>query len=339
MGGRRWTAAAVPDLSGRTAVVTGANAGIGLETARVLAAHGAEVVLACRSLDRANRAADRIRTENRRASVATVRLDLASLASVREAAKEIRSACPRLALLINNAGVMELPYERTEDGFELTLATNHLGHFALTGLVLDRLLETPGSRIVTTSSLGHLDGVMNFDDLQSERGYQPARAYYQSKLANLLFTYELDRQLRAAGAATIALGSHPGVVHTNLFRTRSKLEQMLISPRMRVINFWAVQSVPMGALPTLRAAVDPLARGGGYYGPHRRFYTRFTGYPALAESSARSHDVADQARLWEVSEQLTGVRYDIKAARPYPEGLCPQLARVTAITTVTCGPR
>ena len=336
---KRWTTADIPDLSGRTAVVTGANAGLGLETARELAGHGADVVLACRDLDKAKRAADQIRAADRRARVTTVRLDLASLASVREAADEIRSACARLALLINNAGVMELPYERTEDGFELTFATNHLGHFALNGLVLDRLLATPGSRIVTLSSLGHLDGAMNFDDLQSEGGYRPDEAYGQSKLANLLFTYELDRRLRAAGAPTIALASHPGVVYTNLFRTRSKLEQALISPRMRVINFWAVQSVQMGALPTLRAAVDPSAGGGAYYGPHHRFYSRFTGYPDLAKSSERSHDAADQARLWEVSEQLTGVTYHITAGPPYPEGLCPQLAKVTATTTVTYGPR
>ena len=310
MRARRWTAAAIPDLSGRTAVVTGANAGIGLETARVLARHGAEVILACRNLDRAKRAADLIRAENGGASVATVRLDLASLASVRHAAEEIRSTWPRLALLINNAGGMEPPYERTEDGFELTLASNHLGHFALTGLVLDRLLVTPGSRIVTISSIGHMDGVISFDDLQSERGYDPGAAYGQSKLANLLFTYELDRRLSAAGAPTIALGSHPGVVYTDLFRTRSKLNQALLSPRLRIINFWAVQNVHMGALPALRAATDPSAQGGGYYGPRGRF---FTGYPEPVTSSARSHDVADQARLWQVSEELTGVCYDIKA--------------------------
>jgi NAD(P)-dependent dehydrogenase (short-subunit alcohol dehydrogenase family) len=336
---KRWTTADIPDLSGRTAVVTGANAGLGLQTARVLAERGAEVVLACRDLDKAKRAADRIRAGDRRARVTTVRLDLASLASVREAADEIRSVCQRLALLINNAGVMEVPYERTEDGFELTFATNHLGHFALTGLVLDRLLATPGSRIVTLSSLGHLDGAMSFDDLQSEGGYRPDEAYGQSKLANLLFTYELDRRLRGAGAPTIALASHPGVVYTNLFRTRSRLEQALISPRMRVINFWAVQSVQMGALPTLRAAADPSARGGEYYGPRRRFYTRFTGYPGLAESSERSHDAADQARLWEVSERLTGVTYHITAGPPYAEALCRQLARGTATTMVTSAPR
>jgi len=317
-GGRRWTAADVPDLSGRTAVVTGANAGIGFETARVLAARGAEVVLACRDLGRAEQAADNIRARNGRARLGTVRLDLASLAGVREAAAEIRATYPRLSLLINNAGVMEPPYERTEDGFELTFGTNHLGHFALAGLVLDRLLATPGSRIVTLSSVGHLEGVMNFDDLQSEHGYVPAEAYYQSKLANLLFTFELDRRLRAAGAATSALAAHPGVVYTNLFQTRPRREQFLMRPSMRVINFWVIQSVPKGALPTLRAATDPAARGGEYYGPRGPFYARITGYPALAESSPRAHDVADQALLWEVSERLTGVRYDITSPSALP---------------------
>jgi NAD(P)-dependent dehydrogenase (short-subunit alcohol dehydrogenase family) len=311
----RWTEADVTDQTGRTSVITGANCGIGFETARVLASHGAQVVLACRDTGKAQQAADRIRAEDGQARIAIVRLDLASLASVREAAEEIRATCPRLALLINNAGVMEVPYQRTEDDFELTLATNHLGHFALTGLVLDRLLETPGSRIVTMSSQGHEEGVMNFGDLQSERGYQPAAAYSQSKLANLLFTYELDRRLRAAGAQTIAAGCHPGVVHTDLFATRSRLNQAIISRRLRIINFWFAQSVQMGALPALRAATDPSVSGGEFYGPRRRFDT---GYPARRQSSARSRDAADQARLWQVSEQLTGVRYRIRTSPALP---------------------
>jgi NAD(P)-dependent dehydrogenase (short-subunit alcohol dehydrogenase family) len=305
-----WTAASIPDLPGRTAVVTGGNAGLGLEIARVLAGRGVQVVLACRDLGKAQRAADRIRAQDERASLATVRLDLSSLASVRAAAEEIRAGYPRLALLINNAGVMELPWEQTVDGCELTLATNHLGPFALTGLLLDLLLATPGSRIVTMSSQGHHAGVLNFDDLQFERGYRPAAAYEQSKLANLLFTHELDRRLRAAGAATIALAAHPGAVSTGLFRTRSKLNQALLSRRLRMINFWFTQSVQMGALPALRAATDPAAQGGEFYGPRRRFDT---GCPARVESSARSRRVADQARLWAVSEQLTGVSYRITA--------------------------
>jgi NAD(P)-dependent dehydrogenase (short-subunit alcohol dehydrogenase family) len=308
MGKRHWTAADIPDLAGRTAVVTGANAGIGFETARVLGGRGALVVLACRNVGKARQAAGLITAAHRQARTGLVRLDLASLASIREAAEEIRATYPHVDLLLNNAGVMELPYERTEDGFELTFGTNHLGHFALTGLVLDRLLATPGSRVVTMSSVGHEPGVMNFDDLQSEHGYQPAEAYYQSKLANLLFTYELDRRLRAAGAPTQALGAHPGVVYTDLFRTRSRVDKALLSPWMRPINFWAVQNVHKGALPMLRAATDPAASGGEYYGPHRK---HDTGYPVAVESSPRSHDVADQARLWDVSEQLTGVRYAV----------------------------
>jgi NAD(P)-dependent dehydrogenase (short-subunit alcohol dehydrogenase family) len=308
MSKRHWTAAEVPDLAGRIAVVTGANAGLGFETARVLAGHGALVVLACRNSGKARQAADRITAAHRHARTGIVRLDLASLASVREAAEEIRATYPRIDLLINNAGVMELPYERTEDGFELTFGTNHLGHFALTGLVLDRLIATPGSRVVTMSSMGHEPGVMNFDDLQSEHAYKPDEAYYQSKLANLLFTYELERRLRAAESPTQALGAHPGVVYTDLFRTRSRLDKALLSPWMRPINFWAVQNVHRGALPMLRAATDPAASGGEYYGPHRK---HDTGYPVAVKSSPRSHDVADQARLWDVSEQLTGVRYAI----------------------------
>jgi NAD(P)-dependent dehydrogenase (short-subunit alcohol dehydrogenase family) len=308
-GHRHWTEADIPDLSGRTAVVTGANAGLGLQTARVLAARGAHVVLACRNLDKAGHAADRIAAESPGAGTSVVRLDLASQSSVRSAAEEIRARFPRVDLLINNAGVMDIPCQRTEDGFELTLATNHLGPFALTGLLLDGLAA--GARIVTVSSVAHLDGVIDFSDLQSERDYDRERAYSQSKLANLLFTYELDRRLRAAGARVTALACHPGVVYTDLFATRSGLEQFLLSPAMRVVNFWVVQNTRMGALPALRAATDPSARGGEYFGPRRyglrrRFYT---GYPAVVDSSARSHDEADQARLWQVSEQLTGISY------------------------------
>jgi NAD(P)-dependent dehydrogenase (short-subunit alcohol dehydrogenase family) len=312
----RWTAGDIPDQTGRTVVITGASSGIGLEIGRVLASRGAHLVLACRDVRRGQAAADRIGAALAEAGsraggvdADVVELDLSSLASVRAAAATIRARYSRLDLLINNAGVMEAPYQRTADGFELTFATNHLGHFALTGLLLDALLAVPSSRIVTMSSQGHVDGVMNFADLQSEQSYDPAGAYHQSKLANLLFTYELDRRLRSAGAATLALGAHPGVVYTDLFKYRSPLQQLLISPRARLINFWAVQSVQQGALPVLRAATDPSAKGGEYYGPHRR---HDTGYPVRVESSPRSRDVADQARLWQVSQELTGVSYPLQ---------------------------
>jgi NAD(P)-dependent dehydrogenase (short-subunit alcohol dehydrogenase family) len=313
-GSSRWTAADVPDQSGRTAVVTGANSGLGLVTAGVLASHGATVILACRDLAKAERAAAQIRAGAPGAGVHVVRLDLASLASVRAAASEICAAWPRLDLLINNAAVMRPPYQRSADGFELTFATNHLGHFALTGLVLDCLLATPGSRIVTVSSVGHRDGVMRFDDLQFERGYRADDAYAQSKLANLLFTYELAARLQATGHAAIALAAHPGVARTELFRWDPRLDRALLSPALRPLTFRLVHSAPAGARPVLRAATDPAAGAGEYYGPGG--WHEYTGYPVRVESAGPSHDPASRRRLWETSEQLTGVSY---LAVPYPE--------------------
>jgi NAD(P)-dependent dehydrogenase (short-subunit alcohol dehydrogenase family) len=304
----RWSEADIPDQGGRIAVITGANTGVGFATARVLAERGAQLVLACRDVSKGETAAAQIVDVAPAARVAVARLDLASLDSVRDASRELLSRCERIDLLINNAGVMEPPYARTVDGYELTLATNHLGPFALTGLLLGRLLETPGSRVVTVSSEGHRRGAIDFDGLQSEDGYRPDQAYCRSKLANLLFAYELDRRLRAAGTDTSSLACHPGIVLTNLYRTRSKLERALLSRRLRLVNSWLVQSTPMGALPTLRAATDPAAKGGEFYGPSERGYV---GYPVRAESSARSHDHAAQRRLWQESERLTGVSYPI----------------------------
>jgi NAD(P)-dependent dehydrogenase (short-subunit alcohol dehydrogenase family) len=307
----RWMATDVPSQSGRVAAVTGASGGIGLETATVLARRGATVVLACRDERKADQAAGQIRAAAPDADVRLVHLDLASLGSVRQAAAEILAGCPRLDLLINNAGVMYVPFQRTEDGFELTLGTNHLGHFALTGLLLPRLLETPGSRVVTVSSVAHRYGEMHFDDLMLTSDYQPDPAYGQSKLANLLFSYELAGRLAAAGVGTAALAAHPGVVLTDLWRTSPGWQRALISPRLRLINSWAAQPVSQGALPTLRAATDPAARGGEYYGPGG--FREYTGYPVRVESTAASHDPAAQQRLWDISEQLTGVRYAVMA--------------------------
>jgi len=315
----------VGDQRGRTAVITGANSGIGFEAARVLAARGATVVLACRDLGKADRAAGLIVAgaapgtpgvpgtpdagDERGARVQTLRLDLASLASVREAADELCSRYPRLDLLVNNAGVMMPPYGRTEDGFELQFGTNHLGHFALTGLVLDRLLATGGSRVVTVSSNGHRVGRLNFDDLQSERGYRRIRAYSQSKLANLMFTYELQRRLAAAGPSAVALAAHPGTSRTNLVRHLPGPARAGANAKLGPATSWFAQSAEMGALPTLRAATDPDAVGGQYYGPGGPF--GFTGYPVVVASNARSRDVSVQGRLWEESEKLTGVRFPV----------------------------
>jgi NAD(P)-dependent dehydrogenase (short-subunit alcohol dehydrogenase family) len=297
-----WRESDVPEQAGRTALVTGANSGIGFETARVLAERGAAVVLACRDPGKASAAAARIAAAAPRASLSVVRLDLASLASIRAAAEELRAGHDRLDLVINNAGLMMPPYGRTEDGFELQFGTNHLGHFALTGLLLDRMMPVPGSRVVTLSSNGHRMGRIDFGNLQWEHAYRRPAAYGRSKLANLLFTYELQRRLAAAGAATAALAAHPGTSRTELTR---HLPAWMRAGALVVPN----QSSAMGALPTLRAATDPCARGGEYYGPAG--FGEFTGPARRVESSARSRDGEAARRLWDESERLTEVTYPV----------------------------
>jgi NAD(P)-dependent dehydrogenase (short-subunit alcohol dehydrogenase family) len=306
---QRWTATDIPDQRGRTAVITGANAGLGFETAKLLAQHGATIVLACRNPHKAADAAARIATAAPSAEVSTLQLDLASQASIHRAATQLRTDWPPIDLLINNAGGMRPRHRLTEDGFELTLATNHLGPFAFTGLILDRLLAVPGSRVVTVASIGHRRGTINFDDLHFQRGYRYQTAYFQSKLANLLFTYELQRRLAAAGAPTIAVAAHPGNARTEFGRELSPLVRVAMSPRLRMLTWWLLQSPQMGALSTVRAAVDPEVRGGDYYGPPGR--AQFTGYPTRVQATPASHDPQAQHRLWQESERLTGVTYPI----------------------------
>ncbi|MEU8074911.1 SDR family NAD(P)-dependent oxidoreductase [Catellatospora citrea] len=301
----RWTAADVPDQTGRVAVITGANTGIGFEAAKVLAARGATVVLACRNPDRAGDARNRLTASTPGARVEFLRLDLSSLASIREAAAELRGRHPEIDLLVNNAGVMWTPPSTTADGFELQFGTNHLGHFAFTGLVLDRLLPVVGSRVVTVSSMGHRTGQLDFDDLQSERSYGRHRAYAASKLANLMFTYELQRRLETAAAHTTALAAHPGGAGTELMRNSPPLIRFL-NP---VFGPLVTQSAERGALPTLRAATDPFARGGEYYGPDGLGEVK--GFPKRVGSTARSHDKLAQRRLWQESLQLTGVTFPV----------------------------
>ena len=300
-----WTEADVPDQSGRTAVITGGNSGIGFEAARVLAEQGARLFLGCRDQGKAHDAVLRIRATAPGAEVRVVPMDLASLRSVRAAAAQIRSGCEGIDLLINNAGVMMPPYGVTADGFELQLGINHLGHFALTGLLLDRLAGLPGARVVTVSSNSHQAGRINFDDLQSRRDYKRIAGYGQSKLANLMFTYELQRRLAAAGSPAIAAAAHPGLTRTDLARYLSRV----MTAYYVLVERPLAQSAAMGALGTLRAATDPAVRGGDYYGPVRWRGER--GYPQRISSSERSHDEGDQRRLWQESERLTGVRYTI----------------------------
>ena len=302
---RPWTAADVPDQRGRTAVVTGANTGIGFEAAAVLARRGAVTILACRDTARAGRAAARLTAATPDAAVSVVRLDLASLDSVRAAAAEIQAGHSGLDLLINNAGVMMPPRGTTADGFELQFGTNHLGHYALTGLLLDRMLPVPGSRVVTVSSNAHRPGRISLADLNSARRYSRIAAYAQSKLANLLFTYELQRRLAAAGAPTIALAAHPGTASTELVRYLPRLVQAGNAALGGLIS----QSAVMGALPTLRAATDPAAAGGEYYGPGGLGQNK--GYPVRVSSTSRSHDEDAQHRLWAESARLTGVSFPV----------------------------
>jgi NAD(P)-dependent dehydrogenase (short-subunit alcohol dehydrogenase family) len=305
----RWAAADVPGLSGKTAIVTGGNSGIGFEAAVVLAGKGAHVVLACRDLDKASAAVAAIRSHHPGASLAAMPLDLASLASVRSFAADFTGSHRVLDVLCNNAGVMAIPYRATADGFEMQFGTNHLGHFALTGLLLEPLLAAPQARIVNVSSTAHKAGRMRFDDLQGQRSYSKWPAYAQSKLANLLFTYELQRKLESAGKRAISVACHPGYASTNLQSAGPRMEgSALMESIMALGNRLLSQTAAMGALPTLFAATDPSVRGGDYIGPDGFFEN--TGHPRKTTSNARSHDREAAAKLWDVSVDLTGVRYE-----------------------------
>ncbi|MCX4247485.1 oxidoreductase [Paraliomyxa miuraensis] len=305
----RWTADDIPDLSDRVVVVTGANSGLGFHTARILARQGAQVIMACRSEAKAREAADRIDDERPSGRVEPWALDLASLRSIEAFAKRLASQYEEIHALCNNAGVMALPYGKTEDGFEMQLGTNHLGHYALTGRLLPLLLAAEGSRVVTVSSLVHKMGRMRWDDLQSEHRYQKWPAYAQSKLANLLFTYELQRRLSAAKVETIAIASHPGYASTNLQAAGARMMGSSLRARvMEVANRVAAQSAEMGAMPSLYALTAEDVRGGDFVGPGGPM--QMWGYPTKVEPASQAKDLEQAAQLWAVSQRLTGVRYD-----------------------------
>ncbi|WP_078291831.1 SDR family NAD(P)-dependent oxidoreductase [Mycobacterium sp. D16R24] len=300
-----WSTTDIPDQTGRVAIVTGANTGLGLETAKALAAHGAHVVLAVRNTEKGKAAAAEITAAHADADITLQSLDLSSLESVRRASDELKTRYEKIDLLINNAGVMWTEKSTTADGFELQFGTNHLGHYAFTGLLLDHLLPVEGSRVVTVSSIGHrLRAAIHFDDLQWERDYDRVAAYGQSKLANLLFTYELQRRL--VGTDTVALAAHPGGSNTELARN----SPLWVRAIFDVVAPLLTQGADMGALPTLRAATDPAALGGQYYGPDGFMEQR--GNPKVVASSEQSYDLDLQRRLWSVSEELTDVTFPVK---------------------------
>ena len=304
MPSRPWTAADIPDLRGRTAVVTGANSGLGLETTRELARKGARVVMACRSRDRAEDARADVASDVPGADLAVEVLDLASLDSVRDFAGRYGDTYDRLDVLCCNAGIMAVPRSETEDGFETQFGVNVLGHFALAGLLLGALRETAHSRVVWLSSTAAWFGSVRFGDLNAERDYDRWRAYNQSKLADLMLALEMNRRLQNAGATTLSIAAHPGLSNTNLQTTSVEKNGSVLEKAMYELGMDRVaMTAAEGALPQLRAATDPFARGGAFYGPKHRM----RGEPVETNPPGAALDLGARAHLWAECERLTGV--------------------------------
>ena len=303
---KHWTQIDMPDLQGKTIIVTGGNSGLGYESVKAFALKGAKVILACRDIQKGELAKHEIMQENPRGIIIVMKIDLMDLNSVREFARQFKSENIRLDILLNNAGIMATPNFKTKDGFEAQLGTNHLGHFALTGLLLDILKATPGSRVVNVSSIAHKAGKMDFNDLMFEEGrkFKSMQAYGQSKLANLLFSYELQRYFERNQISSISVAAHPGGSNTRL---AGHLEDGRLMKLVSKIARGAMQSAAKGALPQIRASVDPNVKGGEYYGPGG--FSEVFGYPVLVKSNKASHNKDDARSLWEVSEKLTGVYF------------------------------
>lgn len=304
MSKKKWTTDHIPDLSGKVIVVTGGNSGLGYESVKAFAEKGAEVILASRSVEKGKNASAEIEKKGISGKITVMQLDLMELESVRRFAAAYQEKYKRLDVLLNNAGIMTTPYFLTKDGFEAQMGTNHLGHFALTGLLFDLIKTTTGARVVNVSSSAHKQGKMDFNNLLFEKGkdYSPLKAYGRSKLSNLLFTYELQRKLEASGMGAIAVAAHPGVAQTNLARyLDSKFWFKLLMPVFKLIS----QDQAQGALPEIRASVDPEVEGGQYYGPHKGM----KGDPVIVSSNDASHNKGDAEKLWEASEKLTRVSF------------------------------
>lgn len=303
---QNWTKENIPDLSGKIIIVTGGNSGLGYESVKAFAEKGAEVILACRDLEKGKMARAEMMQTIMSGKIEVLPLDLMDLSSVKNFVSLFRKNYGQLDVLLNNAGIMTTPYFLTKDGFEAQLGTNHLGHFALTGQLIDLIVKTPMSRVVNVSSMAHKWGKMDFSNLQFEqgKGYSPIKAYGRSKLSNLLFTYELQRRFEKENLNSIAVAAHPGVSNTNLNRYISrKFLYKIVSPLAGSI----MQAANMGALPQIRASVDPNVKGSEYYGPDG--FNEMKGYPVLVKSNKASHNREDAVKLWEVSEKLTGVNF------------------------------
>jgi NAD(P)-dependent dehydrogenase (short-subunit alcohol dehydrogenase family) len=306
MSTQNWTTTDMPDLTGRTVIVTGGNSGLGYNAVKAFAEKGARVILACRSLSKGELAKKQIFDQHPKANITVMELDLEDLKSIHTFAANFKTTFAQLDILVNNAGIMMVPYGLTKDGFEKQMGTNHLGHFALTGLLLDVLKSTPQSRVVNVSSMAHKQGVMNFDNLLFDGGkdYSPMKAYGRSKLSNLLFTYELQRFFEANKIDCMALAAHPGVSDTNLFNHAAP---KWIMKTLRPLFLLMIQPAAMGALPELRAATDPKAKGGEYYGPDGN--REMKGFPVIVQPNKSAMDAESAQKLWEASEKLTSVKF------------------------------
>jgi len=292
-----WTEENISDLSGKTVIVTGANSGIGFETVRALSEKNAQVIFACRNEFWGNYAVNKVKLDLGNTDILFKHLDLADLSSIRKFSEEVNSEMNSIDILVNNAGIMMCPYQKTKDGFEMQIGTNHLGHFALTGLLLDKIKSSQNSRVVNVSSLYYRPGKINFNDIHSEQKYHPVKAYQQSKLANLLFTFELARKFKESNSSSIAVASHPGWTATNLQKYKFSF---------RLFNPIFAQKPNMGALPTLFGAVEENVKNGEYFGPKK---LEIWGHPKKVNSSKRSKDVETAKKLWELSENLTDVKF------------------------------
>lgn len=307
MSKEKWTISDMPDLTGKTIIVTGGNSGLGFESVKAFAQKGAKVVLASRSTEKGEKAKAEILKEKPKGSIEVEVLDMADLESIKNFSEQIHQKYSQLDVLLNNAGIMTTPYFKTKDGFEGQVGTNHLGHFALTGLLLDLIQKTSGSRVVNVSSMAHKQGDMDFDNFLFEngKGYSPMKAYGRSKLANLLFTYELQRFFETKNIDSISVAAHPGVSQTNLARhLEDKLYFKILYPIFKLIT----QDAAKGALPQIRASVAPDVKGGEYYGPSG--FNEMKGFPVRVQSNSASHNHEDAKKLWGLSEKLTGVTYN-----------------------------